>query len=225
MTLPAFTLARCPELADFLEACCAAPLSFAEDHPNAQSADNHIHLWALEWWADHHNWIDLDYRTAFAEMILERWKSRLKGHAPYRGAGYRLYLYEDLAPTISVTAETAYGYPYPGEPTFVDRPRDVMARYVGRSWIANFRDSGWNISPERIVAAVEKNAGSISTPTANALGVQRGQLRLLVEQMGLTREINAIRKRFKRRPAQFRSEEDLPFSYHVYEARLPAGYR
>lgn len=221
-----FTRERCPELADFLVNACATPLTFEEGaHPNTHSADNHIHLFELERWADHHSWIDLDYRTQFAELIFARWRGRLKGLWPYRASGYRFYLYEDLAPTVSAVAETAEGFPYPGEPTFVSSPRDIMARFAERSWAGVFDFEPWAVSREKLIAAVEANAGSISKPTAASLGLKVGQLRTTIEVMGLDGEVNRLRKRFKRRPAKFRTEADLPFRYHCYELRLPAGYR
>lgn len=220
-----YTRQRCPELGEFLENCCATPLAFEGDHPNGHSADNHIHLWALEWWADHHNWIDLAYRVEFVEEIFKRWRGRLTGLPPYHAAGYRFYLYEDLAPTVSVVAETPFGFPYPGEPNFVGSIRDIMEIYLTRSWIKNFECEPWEIDEKRILKTVEKNAGSISKPTASALGLQVGKLRTLIEQMGLDDQVNQIRKRHKRRPAKFRDEDNWTHEYRVYEQRLPAGYR
>lgn len=127
MSLEDFTRARCPELADFLTDCCERELSFVGEHPIEHSSHNHIHLWAVEYWADHHTWIDTDYRVEFAQTVLDRWKSRLKGYRPYRDRGYRLYLYQDLAPTVSVVAETKYGFPYPDQPVFVQSVREIMA--------------------------------------------------------------------------------------------------
>lgn len=220
-----FTKARCPELAQFLDDCCSRPLTFEGRCPNAHSAHNHVHLWSLEWWADQHQWIDLDYRIAFVEQIFTAWRGRLKGLPPYRDAGYRFYLYEDLAPTVSVVAETPEGFPYPGEPQFVPRPRDIMALYIERRWSANFQTAPWEVSRERILKTISDNSGSIGKPSATALGLKTGRLRTLIEQMMLDREVNAIRKHFKRRPAKFREDEELPFRYHIYEKKLPARYR
>lgn len=213
----------CPELATFLDKCCAAPLRFEGDCPNLHSSHNHIHLWALEYWADRHDWIDLDFRTEFVEEILEQWRVRLKGLPPYRNDGYRVYLYEDLAPTVSVVAETAEGFPYPGEPTFVNLRRNVMELYVDRSWQSNFHFEPIEVDQESILKIVEANSGSISKPTANALGVKVGALRRLIEQMDLQREINAIRKKYKRRPAKF-SEHEHPHRYRIHEQLLRPGY-
>lgn len=197
-----------------------APLRFDGEHPIMHSADNHIHLWALEYWADHHKWIDLAYRVAFAEAIFDRWKARLTGYAPYLERGYRLYLYEDLAPTVSMVAETDTGCPY-GLARLVDAPADVMAGYVGRSWSEMF--AGHDVvNPEQILRAVERQSGSISKPTAQTLGMQVGHLRRWIEWFEIGGEVNALRKRFKRRPAQFRAEHAAPVK--AWEQVLPARY-
>ncbi len=224
MDLIAETRPRCRDLADQIEVVCEQPFSFDGEHPNSHSAANHTHLWWLEYWADRLPWIDLGFRVACAETMLTRWRARLKGYAPYQAAGYRLYLYEDLAPTLSAVAETPFGFPYPGEPTFVDGPREIMALYAGRSWAEVFLDADIP-NDQQILAAVKANAGSIGRPTANGLGLKPGALRKLIENCDLQDEVNAIRKHFGRRPARFRDEERLPFSYRVYEERLPPGYR
>lgn len=216
MSILKMTQQRCPELAEFLESCCAAPLSFDGDHPIRHSSQNHIHLWALEWWADHHSWIDLEYRTEFANEIFKRWRSRLKGMAPYQDRGYRLYLYEDTAPTISVVAETSVGFPYPGQPTFVDQRSKIMELYLGRSWRSRFEFEPFDISPELLLAQVEKASGSIGKPTANALGLKVGALRILIEQLGLQSRVNETRKKYKRSPARF-GEEKYFHEYQVHE--------
>lgn len=223
MSLYDTTKQRCPELAAFLEDCCAAPLSFDGAHPILHSSRNHIHLWALEYWADHHDWIDLDYRLEFVSEIFKRWRGRLKGLPPYRDGGYRLYLYEDMAPTISVVANTAFGFPYPGTPSFVDQRSGIMGLYLDRSWRAHFEAAPFEITPKTVLDQIEKSKGSISKPTAEGLGVKVGALRTLIEQMGLQSQVNDIRKRYKRRPAQFR-HEDYFHRYAIHEQMLPAGY-
>jgi hypothetical protein len=226
MTLFATTRARCPELADFLEGCCMKRLGFEGDEPNYHSARNHIHLWALEYWAERHPWIDLAYRLEFVEEIFWQWRTQLRGLPPYRSAGYRLYLYEDLAPTVSVVAETPTGFPFEGSPVeFVARPAEVMRLYLCQSWSGNFKFAPWPMPEERILSAIEAHAGSIGAPTANALGVGVGELRQIIEAMGLDQKVNALRKRFCRRPAQFRPEMDISTTRKLYERRLPAGFR
>lgn len=225
MSIAASTRARCPELADFLEACAVAPLSFDGPHAIRHSSANHIHLWALEYWADHHAWIDLDYRVAFAGHIFERWRGRLTGLPPYREQGYRLYLYEDMAPTVSVVAETGEGCPYGGDVRFVGSAREVMAAYVGRSWRSIFSHSRWPVSPDAVLLAVERGAGSIGQPAASALGLDRGKLRSIIEAMGLEAEVNRIRKRYKRRPAVFKEPRGPLERTAIYELRLPPRYR
>lgn len=227
MTILGFTRAKCPELAGFLEACCASRLSFEGDEPNFHSACNHIHLWALEYWAERHDWIDLPYRLEFVREIFNCWRTQMRGLPPYQAKGYRLYLYEDLAPTVSVVAETPVGFPYSGcgPVTFVERPQDVLRSYPGKKWGEFFRSTPWTTSQERILEAVEKQAGSIGAPSANALGLSRGQLRRMIEERGLEREINALRKKFHRPPARFRPERDHATPILLYEQRLPARFR
>lgn len=218
------TRARCPELADYFEQVGDRPLTFDGAHAIEHSARNHVHLWALEWWSDHHAWIDLDYRVAFAAAILERWQGRMKGLAPYRAQGYRLYVYEDLAPTLSAVAETPQGCPYGGNLTFVRGIREVMEVYSGRSWRGLFAADPRAITQERLLEEVERHAGSIGAPTANALGLTPGSLRKLIGQMRLEDRVNALRKRHKRRPAQFASSPDPGPGTRVFELRLPPGY-
>lgn len=226
MSIQSFTKSRCPELADFLEHCCTVQLNFDGDCPNQHSAFNHIHLWSLEWWADHHAWIDLDYRVEFCKHIFERWRQRLKGLPPYREKGYRFYLYEDLAPTVSVVAETPSGFAYDESgATFVKHTRDIMSLYVNKSWQNNFSNAPWDVSQNKLLNTVDNHKGSISKPTAEALGIGVGKLRILIEQMGLEDEVNSLRKRYGRRPAKFRDPYELPFRYKIYELRLSAGYR
>lgn len=186
------------------------------------SADNHIHLWALEYWADHHGWIDTAYRVWFAEEILSAWRARLKGMRPYQERGYRLYLYADLAPTLSVVAETEHGCPYGLAESFEPDLAAVMRRYDGQSWASHFGDASAEPTPEKVLKAVERHAGSISKPTAQALGMQVGHLRRFIEWFDLGDEVNRLRKRFKRRPAQFRQEVAAPLV--IWEQILPAGY-
>lgn len=82
-----WTQNKCPKLAEFFEGCCNAPLTFEGDQPIRRSSHNHIHLWALEWWTDHHPWIDLEYRVEFIEKIFRHWRGRLKGIALYQNRG------------------------------------------------------------------------------------------------------------------------------------------
>ena len=196
-------------------------MRFEGGHPLMHSADNHIHLWALEYWADHHAWIDTSYRVRFAQAIFDRWRARLKGMRPYQERGYRLYLYAGLAPTVSVVAETDTGCPYGLAEEFVPDLASVMRPYEGQSWAAHFSEDG-SLEPESVVKAVERHAGSIGKPTAQALGMQVGHLRRYIEWCELADEVNAIRKRYKRRPAQFREEVAAPLV--IWEERLPAGY-
>lgn len=223
-----YTRRRCPELAQYLENIAASPLCFEGSHPIQHSSHNHIHLWKIEFLADTYRWIDLDYRVEVVSYILEQWRRRLKGLPPYRQTGYRLYLYEDLAPTISVVAETPFGFPYSTEdrtPIFVDRIRDILALYEGRSWKLNFTGGDWEISDDRILKVVQKHFGSISKPTADQLGLPVGKLRSLITNMNLENKVNAIRKQFKRRPADFTKEVVVSDRWYVFERILLPNFR
>lgn len=224
-TILADTRRRCPEQAEFLEGVCAQPLRFEGRYAIDHSAHNHTHLWALEWWAERHDWIDLDYRVAFVEEIFMHWRGRLKGLPPYRESGYRVYLYQDMAPTVSVVADRPEGCPYAGKLTFVPHIRDVMSVYVGHHWSLNFNGGAWPVAPERILRVIERNAGSISKPSADELGLSVGRLRRLIEEIGLEMRVNAIRKRFNRRPATFRVDAGGDFELHIFEQVWPARYR
>jgi hypothetical protein len=220
-----FSQARCPELAGFLEATATGPLSFDGAHPLEHSADNHVHLWALEYWADQHRWIDLDYRVDFVNYIFDIWRNKPRVYAPYKTVGYRLYLYDSLAPTVSVVAETAFGFPYGQEPTLVPNVRDIMAPYVECSWREHWSNEAWPIDPDRILKTIERNKGSIGRPTASALGIKVGELRKLIINTGIDLQTNKIRKKYKRRPADFSNEPDYDTTWRVFERRLPPLYK
>lgn len=221
-----YTRTRSPELADYLQAVASSPLSFEGLDPLKHSSHNHIHLWKLEYLSDAFDWIDVDYRVQFATYVLEQWRRRLKGLPPYRQRGYRIYVYEDLAPTISVVAETDVGFPYAHRsPTFVDGIREIMRLYEGRSWRQHFASSDCEISEARLLLAIERNCGSIGRPSALRLCMQVGKLRTLIINMGLGSKVNAIRKQFRRRPADFTNELPDSGEWRVFERILPAHYR
>jgi hypothetical protein len=215
------TRRRLPALARYIERVMEAPLVFEGDDPNLHSADNHVHLFMLEYLAEEEGWIDLGLRTRIAEALLDRWRSRLRGMMASSPRGFRLYLYQDLAPTISAVAETDTGFPYPPRPVHVDTPREIMALYDGRRWSGLFSGCGRDLPGDRqILDAIDGQAGSIGRPAAEALGMRPGDLRKLIECADLQDEVNAIRKRHKRRPARFRSPYELPHVYRIYEERV-----
>jgi hypothetical protein len=221
-----YTKERSAELAEYLECVSATPLSFEGEDPLSHSAENHVHLWKLEYLADSHSWINTTYRVEFIKHVLEQWRLRLKGLRHYRERGYRLYVYEDMAPTVSVVAETDIGFPYGHRSAvFVPNILDVVKLYENRSWKENFGGLDWEISHEKVIKVVERNKGSIGKPTANALGMQVGKLRSLITNMGLGTEVNEMRKLYRRRPADFSKEPTYFGEWHVFERVLPANYR
>ena len=221
-----FTRSRSAELAEYAQAVSQSPLAFDGQHPIEHSARNHIHLWKLEYLSDTCGWINVDYRVEFVNYILEEWQRRLKGLPPYKLRGYRIYVYENLAPTISVVAETDIGFPYSnGRPIFVNTLRDVLKLYENRSWKQHFASLDWEISEKRLLDVLTKNNGSIGKPTAEMLGLPVGKLRTLIINMGLGAQVNAIRKHYRRRPADFSDEGVETYRWHVFERMLPARYR
>ena len=105
---------------------------------------------------------------------MSRWRARLRSYAPYARQGFRLYIYEDLAPTLSVVAETEWGCPYQAElvPSSI---REVLEPYEKRDWRLHFHFEGGD-PRGRVLSAIERHQGSISKPTARSLGVTVGEL-------------------------------------------------
>ena len=219
-----YTRERSKELADYLEFVCQAKHSFEGEHPLQHSSYNHIHLWKLEYEADYHDWINLEYKEAFVKAIFNFWRINLKQYAPYRTSGYRLYLYQDTAPTVSVVANTPIGCPYVGL-TPVDTMRDVLKTYEGVSWKENFNYNFEGPSHKKVLGIIEKNKGSISKPSAEALGVKVGELRNLIINMGLDYEVNHIRKKHNKRPADFSNDLFEEYSGVLWERILPPSYQ
>jgi len=124
-----------------------------------------------------------------------------------------------------VVAETPLGFPYGGEPTFVRSLTDVLRLYVGRSWRGVFAGfAAERQTPIRILDAVEAAQGSIGVRGAQRVGTTQAQLRRLIENWGISRDVNRIRKKYRRSPAHFRNEDEVPDRYKIYEERLPPGY-
>lgn len=216
-----------PRLALWLQAIGEQPFVFAGQHPNQHSSHNHVHLFVLEYEADIHPQITLAFRCQVVSFIFETWKQRLKGYRPYQEAGFRLYLYEDSAPTVSVLAETPYGFPYSGQPVFVHSPAEVMERYVGFSWRERFLTAtSRDTEPEHLLEVIEQQHGSIGRSTANSLHMTTAELRQWIERFDLQEPVNRLRKKYGRRPAQFLNLDAFPepMPYRIYELKLPAQY-
>jgi hypothetical protein len=215
-----------PELSDYVDGVAEDELSFSGEHPLAHSRANHVHLWKIEWLADYHAQIDLSIRQQAVEYIFERWRIRLKSFQPYQQSGYRLIRYEDSAPTVSVVAETSFGFPYGGEPNFVPTMAQVLKPYVGRSWKARFHPDAFFTLKDKndVLTAVQEAQGSIGTRAAQKLGLTVGEFRKQIEWLEMGSQVNKIRKQFHRSPAQFIDMDDRPFRYKVFEQRFPARY-
>jgi hypothetical protein len=211
-----------PAVADYVAGIAEAELRFDGPAPLDHSRSNHEHLWMIEYAADHHGEIGLAFRCAAIRYILDRWRVRLKGYAPYRAQGYRLYVYADLAPTLSVVAETPAGCPYGNDLEFAPTIEAVVRPYAGQSWRARFA-SGGGIDPRRIIIELERHAGSLRG-TASALRLPLAELRRCVEQWDIAADVNRIRKRHRRRPAVFTESWLRAPPLHAWEERLPAFY-
>jgi hypothetical protein len=213
-----------PELAEYIEAIAEMELVFRGDHPIEHSRENHQHLWKIEWLADDYPQIDLAIRRQAVEYIFKRWRARLKSFYPYRQSGYRLYLYEDSAPTVSVVAETPYGFPYSSRLQFASSMSEVLRPFIKRSWRARFASMPLAPDERSLLTAIEKAQGSIGTRAAQSLGLSVVELRKCIEWFEIGGQVNDLRKRFKRRPATFIDYDSLPFKYKIFELRLPANY-
>ncbi len=210
---------RYPEIGADVEAISEGPLSFRGTAPFLHSAANHRHLWLLRAATDRDRGFDLAFRCRIVAYILGRWRARLASHAASSPNGFRLYLYEDLAPTVSVVAETPRGCPYGGDLTFVATIGEVLAATDDRSWAALF--DGRGPKPEAIVKAVSDASGSLRAG-AQALGVPLASFRRLIETFDLARDVNRVRKRNGRRPARFADPDALPPKLRIWEYAVPA---
>ncbi len=211
------------ELADDLEDIAEQPLDFRDAHPNGHSKRNHRHLWLLEYSADRDTAIDLPFRTAAVTYILNRWRDRLPGFEPYQRHGFRLYLYEDMAPTVSIVAETKDGFPYTGcaNFTFVDDISRVLRPYLDMPWQNRFKSSG--PKPETLFKELKRAEGSLAD-AAKALGMPLAKLRTTIENYGIAKDVNKIRKHNNRRPAQFADTDWRLAHTLIWEHRLPARF-
>ena len=202
-------------------------LIFRGDHPIEHSRRNHIHLSSIEWFAARYPQIDLSIREQAVRFIFERWKVQPKSFHPYRQNGYRLYLYEAFAPTISVVADTTHGFPYGKEPAAWSSIAEVFQPFVK---MTNTKPAQINCCQENafnedmILSAVERSRGSLGTRAAQSLGLSVGELRKRVEWFYLCDQVNDLRKRFNRRPARFTDQDLRFFEFKIFELRLPANY-
>jgi len=211
------------EFAEWVTCIAEKDFSFEGEYPLSHSSYNHEHLWKLEYMADYYSCIDLSFRCKVANYIIEKWKKRLKGYKPYNEKGFRVYVYQDTAPTISVVAETEYGFPYAGEVLFVDEIEDIMKEYANRSWKANFIYTDKIPDSDEILNRLEKNKGSISS-TAKEFGIGISEFRRMLEWFDIGKNVNQIRKKYRRRPANIADCDDIPHRFKLFELRLPAKY-
>lgn len=210
-----------PEVARYIEETGEGELRFRGDQPLDHSRDNHVHLWLIEHAADQYREIDLAFRCAAIRAILSRWTQRLKAYSQYQTQGFRLYVYGDLAPTLSVVAETPRGCPY-GDVKRAEDIESVVRPYVGTSWAARFRSNG-GLGPQRLLDAIDRERGALGA-TARRLGWSVAALRRDIELWDIGPDINRLRKRHGRRPAAFADPAHRLPATIFWERRLPPRY-
>ncbi len=204
------------EFSDYIEGIGECELRFQGKHPIEHSRDNHVHLFGLGQWVRKNPQIDLKIQVQAVEYIFARWKVRLKSYQPHTQQAYRMYLYEDFAPTISVVAETRFGFPYGRKPVFVDSPVEIFQIYANRDWNDFLQPN----EKTAVLFAIEKSQGSIGARAAQMIGLKAIELRKYIEWFEIGDQVNAIRKHFHRRPARFLSYEDHVPSFKVYEIQI-----
>ena len=204
------------EFADYIASIAESELRFQGEHPIEHSRYNHVHLFGLGRWARENPRIDLKLKMQAVEYIFARWKVRLKSYQPYTRQGFRMYLYEDFAPTISVVAETKFGFPYGRQPVFVDSPMDILEIYENQDWNDFLQPN----KETAVLFAIEKSQGSIGTRAAQLIGLRAVELRKYIEWFEIGDQVNLIRKQFHRKPIQFLSYEDRFMRFKCYELRV-----
>ena len=187
------------EFAEYVHDLAETPLRFRGEHPSEHSRDNHIHLFGWGPCVQKDPRLDLHVQVQAVEYIFARWRTRLRSYQPHTQHGYRMYLYEDFAPTISVVAETKFGFPYHGQPIFVDSLIEILQIYANHDWNDFLQPS----EKTAVLHAVEKSQGSIGTRAAQLIGLRAIELRKYIEWFEVGDQVNQIRKQFHRRPVQF----------------------
>lgn len=211
----------CPELAAEIHRIAEKTFTFASERPTDNSQFNYEYLWLAESRADSFKQIDLRFRVEMVEYIVKRWKQNLRGYRPYQESGYRIYMWRTLGPKITVVQFVKE----PGDENgieFIDSLEKFLRPCAQRSWKANF-PLGTPLDLSKVLRTVEKMRGSIGKPAAERLGMTRGELRKLIEQIDLVDDVNRIRKRFKRRPAAL-TPMPVPRRLPAYEIILPPRY-
>lgn len=183
------------------------------------SSYNHQHLWMQEYYARKTSKINFLFRKEVVQYLFARWKMRLKGYTPYQQSGYRLYLYEDREPTISVVAETSQGFPYrymKDSLLLVKNPDDILVLY---------NDSSFKhyLTPKEVLSVLDECKGSLRQ-TALSLHVELAELRRQIENMELSQKVNQLRKKYKRIPALFTNRDLYSSTKKIYEECLPKQY-
>ncbi len=176
-------------------------------------------LWMPEALGRQDTRIDLNLRCDIVEFIIDRWKTRLRSYEPFGTYGFLVYVYRVVAPNISVLA----GWPENESHWIVKGPsfplREVLLP-LSKGYFAHFFEHQSALRPRDILKTIERAKGSISTATARQLGISGGELRQQIECWDICEDVNSIRKRFRRRPAQFDPGFERP--YEMFTVRVGA---
>ncbi|MDF2576869.1 MAG: hypothetical protein K0S74_353 [Chlamydiales bacterium] len=195
------------ELANWYEEIGEKQFYFEGEDPLEHSSYNHVHLWKTESYLYDNPKLPINFhfRKAGVQYIFERWKARLNSYKSKLKIGYRLYVYEDRQPAVSIVAETPMGFPYryhKDEVVLVSSYDEILRLYDEPKQVSKV----YKYQPKDLLKIIEANQGSIGRSSAEQLGVSIGDLRKAIECYSIQQEVNRIRKNYKRTPAQFRQE-------------------
>jgi hypothetical protein len=178
----------------------------------------------VEWMADFHSEINGKFRASIIRYVLERWRKNLRSYRPYKDSGFYVYLYGPMAPKLGVIPLTHKNRLSGVREISIATIEDFFRPYEERPWRGNFEGDGMPRGPA-ILKVINAEKGSIGTRTATRLKVSVVQLRNLIEDWGLSEEVNQIRKHNNRRPARlvhWSSQGDEPIP--VYHEIWPKNY-
>ena len=209
-----------------IEDTCQQEFSFRAKPAMEQGSFNSYYLWWIEFAADRFPEIDLAFRCDIVSLIVETWARRLKGYAPYRSHGYIIVMWKTLAVKISVVSRNALGAGVRDPDAKVTTGlREFLAPLAKQHWRDHFADTdgNWHTFEATLLDAIDKNHGSIGRSTCDRLGMSQVELRRVIENADIVKDVNRIRKRHGRRPAKLIPYRP-PRTTEYYEVWLEPGY-
>lgn len=211
-----------PELANWLKGLAAHPLCFEGDTPLDQISKNYVRLWLTEFFAEEGDAVDLDFRVAATEWLIGCWSRRARPEVG--SACLCFYVYDDLAPTLTVATESPKGFPFRSQER-VDSLEELLQPFCRRHWSELWGSAG--VTSRRIYQAVEAAHGDIGRLVAQRLGLETGRLRRAIEWFGLGDEVNRIRTLHQRPVLRFRSLQSQASLYsdrwRIYELKVTSS--